>query len=1248
MRRRGVHLSRTSIALLAILAIWLGALTWAARLVDRPGVRAWLAVQLSIRLQQAAGQRVVIGDVHVGWLPLRLTLLAVEVGPAGEPALRVASAEVTPGTFRLVDREVVIDHVRLKGVRVDSRLPEGQEAGGRGNWLRVIVRQIEAEDVQVARFGVPAGIVLGADNLELLVTGSRRTPLAAAVVRAERVRLTLPGLQPTSFSLQAWGKAIPGGYEIRRLRLRGEGLELDGAGTIGGRTVRGEGRGRVDLAWLDRWVEAQASLVGEVGLTWRLAVPSDGQLLVEAQVRSDRLSVVGFTAEEVDGEVTLTSEGLEGSLRRARLAGGVVSGSYRLDELGPSWPHHAALRGSDLAVSDFLHLLGVDDAGLAARCDASAEVAWDGRAIKAGRGTAVGELRAAPGDVPMGGRVLVSLEADGALHIATRDVTLTGAPVRWQGTMTLGDWIPDWGVQASSLPVKVVARLLRGWVGTDVLPDRLGGTTALDLRLRGPFRDLTVTGNVAVAPVSFGPVQADGLEASLRIGQGVAHFENGVVVVGPGRVTCKGELAYGRHGELDVEFAGRGVPLERAVQWSGVRAPTTGRLALSGHLGGTLDEPGLEGHVELSSVVAAGVPFGGGSGSVRLANGVLHVEALTVGTFSAQAKIDLGQREAEVDARVAGFGLDGISPPLARLAGGELDLRLKGRFPFDAPAGRLDVESAKGAHGFVELDSRGMRLDVARGGIWRLAGALARKGSAYQGKIEFWVDSFRELGRDLAGSEVPVDGHLVGEADVRLAPPSPAHLEGLVREVEVVAEGERAHLRQPAHFQIDGSRITLGEMALVGDRASLVLHGARAENGDLSGRIEGAAPGVLLGLLWPQAHPTGQVDLAVELSGVDQAPRFSGTAQVTEGSLQLPGLPGPLTHINGRVDLISEAVRLAGIKGAFMGGEGTCSGQILLTPRIELDLSIQGSRLRWPLGAGLNPVLAGTARLVGPLQNLSLTADATLQRTVYTRPLDLQKLVVEKVLEPVRARVAGFEPIAFNMQVAVPASFEVATEMARLVARGELRVVGTSARPGVLGRLEALPGGELEVAGVRYELLRGLMTFTDPEGVEPYLDLQARTMVQGFEITVGLVGTLDRMTPTFTSNPALPEMDIVSLISLGRRADEAGSVQAGTVASTFLTDQLTNAMTRRARSLLDVDQLRVDPFAATQTGDPTARLTVVKQLGRDWTVTLATNLTANREEVVTSRLRLGPGVFLEATRQADGSYLMEVQWQHRY
>jgi autotransporter translocation and assembly factor TamB len=925
-----------------------------------------------------------------------------------------------------------------------------------------------------------------------------------------------------------------------------------------------------------------------------------------------------------------------------------VSGSYRLAALGPTWPHRVALRGNNLTLDGFLRLLGVDAAGMGARFDASAELSWDGAGIKAGRGTAVGELRPATGDVAVAGRVLVTLEEDGALHFATQNVTLAEAPVRWQGTLTLGDWIPTWSIQASSMPVKGVARLLRGWVGTEVLPERLGGTAALDLRLRGPFQDLTVTGDAAVAPVSFGPVHADGLETSLRIGQGEASFEDGVVYVGSGQVTCTGRLAYGSGGALDFELGGRGLPLERAIRWSGVNAPVTGRLAFTARLGGTLDEPRLDGQVDLSTVVAAGVPFGAGSATVGLASGVLTVGSLEVGQFSARASIDLRRREAEVEARVQGFGLEGISPPLARLAGGELDLSLAGRFPFDAPAGRLEVQSAKGARGFVEMDARGVRLDVERAGVWTLAGALERTGPVYAGTITYGVESFRQLGHDLSGVDVPVDGHLTGRADVRLAPPSPAHLDGVVEALDVVVGGERAGLARPARFRIDGGEIQLLATTLVGDRATLALHGVRAENGDLSGHVEGVVPAVLLGLVWPEARPTGRVELAVEVSGTDQAPRFVGSAQVSEGSLQLAGLPGPVTHINGRVDLIPEAVRLSGLKLSFLGGEGTCSGQILLAPRIELDLALQGSRLRWPLGAGLNPVLAGTARLVGPLENLSLTATANLQRTVYTRPLDFQKLVVESVLEPVRARAVGVEPISFNMQVTVPASFEISTEMARLVARGELRVVGTSAQPGLLGRLEALPGGELEVAGVRYELLRGVVTFTDPEGIEPYLDIQARTTVQTFEITVGLVGTLDRMTPTFTSNPALPEMDIISLISVGRRADEAGSVEAGTVASSFLTDQLTSAMTRRARTLLDVDQLRVDPFAATENGSPTARLTVVKQLSRDWTVTLATNLSANRAEVITSRYRLGPGVFLEAARQADGSWVAEVQWQHRY
>jgi translocation and assembly module TamB len=255
---------------------------------------------------------------------------------------------------------------------------------------------------------------------------------------------------------------------------------------------------------------------------------------------------------------------------------------------------------------------------------------------------------------------------------------------------------------------------------------------------------------------------------------------------------------------------------------------------------------------------------------------------------------------------------------------------------------------------------------------------------------------------------------------------------------------------------------------------------------------------------------------------------------------------------------------------------------------------------------------------------------------------------LEQILAPERARASEGGPMALNLVVDAPSTLEVDTPLARLTMRGGVKVVGTTARFGVLGRLEALPGGELELAGIRYELDRCVISFQNPERMEPQLDIQARTTVQNFEINVGLRGTFDRLTPTFTSNPPLPQMDIVSLLSVGRRADEAVGGQAGVVASSFFSDQITGAVTQRARTLLDVDQLRVDPFAATQSGSPTARLTVVKQLTRSWVVTLSTNLYANREEIVHSRWQLAQGLYLEASREADGNYAMEVKWQHRY
>jgi hypothetical protein len=155
--------------------------------------------------------------------------------------------------------------------------------------------------------------------------------------------------------------------------------------------------------------------------------------------------------------------------------------------------------------------------------------------------------------------------------------------------------------------------------------------------------------------------------------------------------------------------------------------------------------------------------------------------------------------------------------------------------------------------------------------------------------------------------------------------------------------------------------------------------------------------------------------------------------------------------------------------------------------------------------------------------------------------------------------------------------------------------------------------------------------------------------VQAYQITVGLTGTFDRLVPVLTSDPPLPEAEIYSLLALGFRNDAVGGGAVGVgLASALLTRQINAELERRARSLLPVDQVRVDPFAEASTGNPTARITVVKQLSPTWTVILQSNLTSNREEVIVSRWFLGPGLFLEATRDVDGTYSADLKMRRRY
>jgi translocation and assembly module TamB len=301
--------------------------------------------------------------------------------------------------------------------------------------------------------------------------------------------------------------------------------------------------------------------------------------------------------------------------------------------------------------------------------------------------------------------------------------------------------------------------------------------------------------------------------------------------------------------------------------------------------------------------------------------------------------------------------------------------------------------------------------------------------------------------------------------------------------------------------------------------------------------------------------------------------------------------------------------------------------------------------LRYPVFAGLEALLSGPWRLNGPTDDLHISGDLRVDRASLQRREDPAVLILEwfgGAPSP-----PGDGGPSLDLHIEADQTIVLRNPFIRLVGSGSLHVTGTTSRPGLVGKVEFEEGGEITLQNLRYDLERGTFTFSDPDRIDPLVEIQLRTWVENYQVTLRVSGTSDRLIPQATSNPPLPQAEVYSLLAMGYRSDTFGSGAMGVgLASTLLSQQIASELDRRTKLVLP--QVRVDPFADSTSSGTSARVTVVQQLAPNWTVTLQSNLSAERSEVIVSRWYLAPGIFLEASRQLDGSYGVDIKMRRPY
>jgi translocation and assembly module TamB len=222
-------------------------------------------------------------------------------------------------------------------------------------------------------------------------------------------------------------------------------------------------------------------------------------------------------------------------------------------------------------------------------------------------------------------------------------------------------------------------------------------------------------------------------------------------------------------------------------------------------------------------------------------------------------------------------------------------------------------------------------------------------------------------------------------------------------------------------------------------------------------------------------------------------------------------------------------------------------------------------------------------------------------------------------------------PLRYDIRIDAPSTLQVRNNSIRLTAQANLQLRGTYDRPLLVGRAE-VERGEVTFEGRRYLVTRGSIDLSNPTRIEPFFDLETETRVRvpgdTYRVTLQASGTIDRLNLEFTSDPWLPQVEILALlfsdVAPGRNIEFRQYNTDITPQQQLLRERATRALTGAISSEVDrvvsqtfgVDSFQLtpslaDPNQQSSRLDPAARVTIGKRLSDRLYLTYSRSLSSS-------------------------------------
>jgi autotransporter translocation and assembly factor TamB len=346
----------------------------------------------------------------------------------------------------------------------------------------------------------------------------------------------------------------------------------------------------------------------------------------------------------------------------------------------------------------------------------------------------------------------------------------------------------------------------------------------------------------------------------------------------------------------------------------------------------------------------------------------------------------------------------------------------------------------------------------------------------------------------------------------------------------------------------------------------------------------------------------GDAALDVDVKGTIARPLLSGSGDMTINVARMtdPTFPA-VQNFKARMSFANDKLTLDQFGGELSGGHFTVTGGVTFPKLTEpnLDFQFKAESALIARNDTLTARADADVKISGPFNSANVTGTVAMTNSQFLKNLDLLPIGLpgRPAPQPPSSRPDFSIPQPplrdwkFDVAIKTKDPFLIRGNLANGGAVSDLHLTGTGLHPGLDGYVR-LNNVDATLPFSRLEISSGYLYFEPTDPLNPKIDMHGTSVIRDYTIHVYMYGTVLAPEAIFTSEPPLPQEEIISLLATGTTREELtgnNNVLAGRAAM-LLVQQLYRKVFKKGQGTqsssvfdrLDLDVGTVDPRTGQQ------------------------------------------------------------------